>query len=63
MNCVTDGLHLCAFTCDVCIWCNDMAAEGSADLYAITLDDHGGSHLHMLVNANYFYLILYGFFC
>ena len=46
VNCITDGLHLCAFTCDVGIWCDYMAmVKPSADLYAITLDDCSSASL------------------
>jgi hypothetical protein len=63
VNCVTDGLHFCAFTCDVCIWCNDMAAERSADLYAITLDDSGSAYLHMLEVTYDLDFVFYCFCC
>ncbi len=40
-----------------------MAAEGSADLYAITLDDCGSAYLHMLVVTYDLYFVFYCFFC
>jgi hypothetical protein len=40
-----------------------MAAEGSADLCAITLDDRGCTHLNVLEIAYDLYFVLYCFFC